>query len=294
MIEVLFGESEAASMKVAKNTIICGKTDGPTSIWIAGKKKPPKREHTGWIEGSPAEVINLGFLLDIGDITKEIDSDYRKNLIYSLYVQHAWTQDENMDRELKQIGNVYCKNFQKLCEYISEGNDIRIWYSNCPYSLCGFYHLCSILRNCSNRISAVKLPQYRKNANVIVSYNNWGEVAAEEFSNFLQDEKELSLEEIRMYAAKWNELKEDGSQLRALVNGEIVGVPKDFYDFLIWKRIGKKPIKQARLIGDILGYYRIGISDVWYAKRIEYLIHQGKIEIAENSVNRYARLIYKK
>ena len=51
MIEVLFAESESASMKVAKSTIIKVKTDGPTSVWLAGKKKPPKREHMGWIEG---------------------------------------------------------------------------------------------------------------------------------------------------------------------------------------------------------------------------------------------------
>ena len=31
MIEVLFGESEAASMKVAKNKIIVGTVNGPTS-----------------------------------------------------------------------------------------------------------------------------------------------------------------------------------------------------------------------------------------------------------------------
>lgn len=55
LIEVLFGESEAASMKAAKSTIIKAKTDGPTSVWIAGKKKPPKREHSGWIEGTAEE-----------------------------------------------------------------------------------------------------------------------------------------------------------------------------------------------------------------------------------------------
>ncbi len=42
MIEVLFAEGEAASMKAAKSTIIAGKPDGPTSVWLAGKKKPPE------------------------------------------------------------------------------------------------------------------------------------------------------------------------------------------------------------------------------------------------------------
>lgn len=47
MIEVLFGESEAAAMKAAKNTLVIGKTDGPVSVWMAGKKAPPKRECAG-------------------------------------------------------------------------------------------------------------------------------------------------------------------------------------------------------------------------------------------------------
>ena len=97
-----------------------------------------------------------------------------------------------------------------------------------------------------------------------------------------------------MYAWKWKELKQDGSFLRAFVNGKLIGVPEDFYDFLIWKCIGTKPIKQARLIGDILGYYPIGISDIWYAKRIEFFIQQKKIQVVEDSPNKYARLIYKK
>lgn len=50
------------------------KIDGPTSVWIAGKKKPPKREDSGWLEGTAEEVICLGFLLDIGDIREAVDS----------------------------------------------------------------------------------------------------------------------------------------------------------------------------------------------------------------------------
>ena len=73
MIEVLFGESEAGSMKVAKNKAVIRKTD---------------------------EVVCLGFLLDIGDIREELDGDYRRELIYSLYAQGQWGADEEIDEEL--------------------------------------------------------------------------------------------------------------------------------------------------------------------------------------------------
>lgn len=91
MIEILFGESEAASMKAAKNTVTkISKADGPTAVWCAGRKKPPEREHSGWVEGTPEEVVCLGFLLDVGDIQKDVTSDYRSKLLYSLYNQSRW------------------------------------------------------------------------------------------------------------------------------------------------------------------------------------------------------------
>ncbi len=210
MIEVLFGESEAGAMKVAKNTVIASKVDGPTAVWTVGKKKPPERENCGWIEGTAEEVICLGFLLDISDIREDVNSECRKH------------------------------------PYLADGEAIRIWYSDASYSRCGFYHLCADLQKYSNAISIIKLPEYRVRAdNSIVSYTNWGEVAAEEFAGFLTCEKKLSKEEIRMYAMSWSILQEDNSPLRAVVNGKLIGVPEDFYDFLIWKTITRKPIKEG-------------------------------------------------
>ena len=72
MIEVLFGESEAASMKAAKSTVVLSKTDGPTAIWTAGKKTADKNILTGsqgrphsrnsaalrWPDCAPAEKGN--------------------------------------------------------------------------------------------------------------------------------------------------------------------------------------------------------------------------------------------
>lgn len=291
MIEVLFGESESASMKVAKCTNITEKPDGPTSVWIAGKKKPPKKEHMGWIKGTSEEVICLGFLLDIGDIQEPIDSLYRKKLIHDLYMQESWRKDPEADAELWNLAGVYMREMQRLKEYLEEGEDIRIWYSDMPYSVCGFYHLCSILSEYENQIRVVKLPEHIVFGNNISSYQNWGDVASEEFAGFLSYERELSIEEIRMYRSVWNELKEENTPLRVIINGKIMGVAEDFYDFLIWKELTNKPIKEARLIGNIMGKYPVSKSDWWYAKRINDFIAEGKIKVAEDSEIRYARWI---
>lgn len=122
MIEVLFGESEAASMKAAKNKIIVGTANGPTSVWMAGKKAPPQKPFSGWIEGTSEEVICLGFMMDIGNIKEPMESPYRKELIYSMYAQDYLAQDEDIGNELKSAGDFYAKELQRLRGFWTRGN----------------------------------------------------------------------------------------------------------------------------------------------------------------------------
>lgn len=84
MIEVLFGESEAGSMKAAKNK---------------------------FEERTSDEVICLGFMLDIGNIKESPDSSYRKKLIYSMYSQNQWNEGENDEDtdEPKKAGDFYAE-----------------------------------------------------------------------------------------------------------------------------------------------------------------------------------------
>lgn len=291
MIEIMFGESEAASMKAAKSTIVIGKVNGPVSVWMAGKKTPPPKPFAGWIEGTPEEVICLGFMMDIGNIKEPMESPYRRELIYSMYAQNQWEQEVEIKEELKNAGKVYVKELQRLKDALDHGEPVRIWYSDAPYSRCGFYSLCQILKEYGNAMSVVKLPEYVVLDKKIISYQNWNEVSAEEFAGFLPYEKPLSREEVRMYAMLWSGLVEDNSPLRAVVNGKVLSVPEDFYDFLIWKWLKNVPVKEARLIGTILGHSQLGVGDWWYARRIESYIAQGKIRVVEASENKYARMI---
>lgn len=297
MIEVLFGESEAASMKAAKSKIVSVTADGPTAVFMAGKRALPKEKElfnnksAVWVEGTSDEVIGLGFMLDIGDISEQVDSEYRKELIYSLYFQNQLEDDEEIQKELKMAGEVYANEIFRLKKFLEDGEKIRIWYSDAPYSRCGFYSLCRLLERYDNEINVVKLPEYVVRENSIIFYKNWGEVAAEEFAAFLPYERKFSKKEVHMYAVLWSKLVEENSPLRAVVNGRVISVPEDFYDFLIFDGLSNKPVKEARLIGNIIGSSQLSVGDWWYAKRIEYYIRQGKIRVVEDSQNKYARLI---
>ncbi len=291
MIEVLFGESEAGSMKAAKNKFVAGTVNGPVSVWVAGKKTPPRKSFAGWVEGTPDEVICLGFMMDIGSIKEPMDSPYRKELIGSMYAQNQWEQDEETIQELKNAGDAYVNELYRLKRFLDSGESVRIWYSDAPYSRCGLYSLCQILKDYENKISAVKLPEYIVQDTNIVSYQSWNEVSAEEFAGFLPHERALSEQEVRMYNTLWGILAEENSPLRAIVNNRLLSVPEDFYDFLIWERLTSAPLKEARLIGDILGQSQLGVGDWWYARRIEHYIRQGKIRVVEDSKSTYARTI---
>ena len=263
MIEIMFGESEAGSMKMAKRC----KDD------------------------NDEEVICLGFLLDIGDIRKPVDSIYRKELIYSMYAQEQWGRDEEMDRELRETGNMYCREMERLLAYLQAGKPVRIWYSDAPYSAGGFYHICNELQKYENDVFAVKLPDYIEREDYAVIYSNWGEVPVEELMGFTSEERKLKKRDLLYYASLWQELREDNSPLRAVVNGRLTGVPEDFYDFLIKKEITDQPQKEAVVIGNILGNHSGGVRDWWYAKRIDVMIEHGYIKVDEKSENKYARMI---
>lgn len=265
MIEVLFGESEAASMKIAIEK--------------------------GVISGSVDKVICLALMLDIGDIRENIESPYRQELIFDMYTQNGYDNSEESLEELQKVGRKYIDEHQKFMKYALKGEPIRIWYSNAPYAMCGFYYVCNILEDISNEIFTVKLPEYIQIQDTVIAYENWGEVVPEKFGEFIRYEKKMSKIEIIIFANNWLELVDDNSHLRAVVNGQLIGVPVDFYDHLIYKHIKFKHIKEVGLIGEILGIYQLGIGDWWYESRIEHMIENNKIRIVEDSDKKYERII---
>ena len=268
MVDILFGESEAACMKYAKTI----------------RALPAE-------EGEPDTVICLAFMLDIGDIQEAIDSSYRQELIFSMYSQDQDGHDEAACRELKEAGASYIRGLARLEEYLRQGRAVRIWYSHSPYSLCGLCFLCAWMKSYKNPVSAVELPRYRANGSRIVSCRSWAEVSHDEFRHFLPLERPLSSSEREMYALLWEDLRGENAPLRAVINGNLLSVPEEFYDFLIWRELTDKPLKQAFLIGNILGKYPVGTYDWWYAQRIDTFIEQGKIRVTQDSEKKYARTI---
>lgn len=262
MIEILFGESEAGGMKIALR----------------------RRKMRG-------DVIGLPLMLDIGDISKPVLSAERRDLLFRMLYSEQYGADDEMKAELQRLGASYSRELLRLKEYLKSNETLRIWYDETPYSICGMMWLCSKLLSYKGKIYTVKLSRLIIDGDTAVEYSGWGELDPDRLAEMQIFHNRMLRPEIRVNAMHWEALKRENAPLRAVVNGSVIGVSEDFYDFLIWKYLGKEPIREAMLIGRILGENRLGISDWWYAYRIDKFIQQGNIEIVENSNKKYERLI---
>lgn len=89
-----------------------------------------------------------------------------------MFAQNQWEQDEEIEKELKNAGDNYINELHRLKDFLDIGEAVRIWYSDTPYSGCGLYSLCQILKEYKNEISVVKPPEYVVRDNHIVSYQS--------------------------------------------------------------------------------------------------------------------------
>ncbi len=281
MLEVVFSDSTKAAMKMAKTynkDSILESTIG----YIGIGKKPSKKELEKQFEGEPVggsskDVVCIGFNLDVGNIACEIDSQERKNEFYKVFGSVNFE-----DEEIEHFFHLQREDFDKMVDNVKKGQSIRVWKSNTPFSACAFAFICDVFRNINCKISVISLPEYWKTSdNTVQSCNDWAEFSPGQFYRFLPLEKEISVIEKQIQSSLWNDLKTENAPLRALVNGKLISVPEDFYDHIIIKNIPDEEFVMARLIGEILGKYPLGVGDSWYALRIKKMIDENKLEVVE-------------
>jgi len=64
---------------------------------------------------------------------------------------------------------------------------------------------------------------------------------------------------------------------------------------LLIANLPENDFNMARFIGELLGKYRLGINDSWYALRIEKMIEENKLIVVENidSSHPYGKVLRK-
>lgn len=285
MLEVVFSDSMKGSMKAAKHP--------KKEIISENKVRSQKKADDKSIGGSPADVVSINFCLDSGDISGEVEGEDRKKLFLKLF-QSPFEDHDSLTEELERYWQANIADLQKLKGRARNDESIRIWWSDAPYSICGYYFVCSILKDYNCEVSGIKLPKYMVQLdNSVQSYPDWPAIHPGKLYLFLPFERKISKPELRAIALDWEQLREEKAPLRAMLNGKLKGVPEDFYDYLIRANIPKGEFNMGRFIGEIMGKNQIGIGDGWYAKRIKMMIDNKEIEIVHDAGMSYQKILKK-
>jgi len=275
MIELAFGESPAGALKMAKSMKQGDRLNGAIAV-IGGtrKEKRKAKKPRNWsgitMGGSSKDVEALTLSLDIGDISDmDTDMNARKKLLDDLFADFPGVSDE--------IWEANQHTLTRLQEAKATLEPVRIWIcvSN-PAELCGLHFVCRLMVDAQTPLSVVLVPEQIEKDNSIISYRSTGEINPEAFGVFTEYEEPISELQRRAYANIWSDLVRENAPLRAVINGSLIGVPKDFYDFALRANIPDGEFKVAQLIGKTLSRIS-GVGDRWLFLRIQAMLQSGEL-----------------
>ena len=308
MLQIVFSDSECGALKMATHCKPSSWGDGTIGFILGDGEHEPTQEEKDqtmaqfkaqWekencrarpVGGNPGDVLCPSVGLDIGPLSGPDVEKARFDLLT------AWLggdfplpdcdPDDHTQRDM--LWEEHQRDKERLLEGSKHGEAVRIWYSNAPYSLCGFYDVLWQLRDCDCTVTALKMPRWMSlDDDMAQSCLNWGELSPGDWAKYLSLEREIPKNVRNAIAMEWSQLREENAPLRAVVNGRLHSVGEDFYDPFIRAHIPDGTFRVAQLIGEVLGRCQLGIGDWWIAKRIQAMENQGELITVTNSDSFY-------
>lgn len=277
MIELAFGESPAGALKMAKSMKQGQRLNDAVAIGVIGGTEEEQREVMReamrprvWsgitMDGSSRDVAALTLALDIGDIS---DLNARKKVLDGLLAQFPGAADSIWETNRQTLA--------RLQETKATLEPVRMWVcAGDPAEVCGLYFVCHLLADAGTPLAVVRIPDQVEKDDSVISYRSTGEVSPEALSAFAEHEEPISELRRGVYADIWSGLVRENAPLRAVVNGSLMGVPKDFYDFALRANMPDGEFKVAQLIGKTLGKVP-GVGDRWLFLRIQAMLQAGEL-----------------
>jgi hypothetical protein len=275
MIELAFGESPAGALKLAKSMKQGERLNGAIVV-IGGTRKEQReaKKPRNWsgitMEGSSNDVEALILALDIGNISDmDTDINARKKLLADLFADFP-----GMPEKIWETNLLTLTRFQEAKATLEP---IRMWICESdPAELCGLYFVCHLMVDAQIPLSVVRVPEQIEKDNSIISYRSTGEINSEEFGAFTEYEETISELQRRACANIWSDLVRENAPLRAVINGSLIGVPIDFYDFALRANMPDGEFKVAQIIGKTLNQIS-GVGDRWLFLRIQAMLQSGEL-----------------
>lgn len=153
MIEITFTESAGGGLKMAHallhNQQSSSQTTLPTEI------PPSFQAYVG------ENVFCFSLMLTVGKISEELFFSQRQDILQQLY--HDLPKDLPSGTQMaKDCIEQTKQQMTMLKKRLQEKETIRIWYSQTPDDICGFYWFCHLLQQWqfSNTVYLLKLLKY--------------------------------------------------------------------------------------------------------------------------------------
>ncbi|MTI62183.1 MAG: DUF1835 domain-containing protein [Firmicutes bacterium] len=275
MIELAFGESPAGALKMAKSMKQGDCLNGVIAVIGDTRKEQCKaKKPCTWsakrMEGSSKDVEALTLALDIGDISDmDTGMNKRKKLLDKLFADYPGVSEE--------IWETNQHTLMRLQEAKATLESVRMWVcAGNPAELCGLYFMCRLMVDVQTPLSVVRVPEQIQKDNSIISYNSTGEITPEAFAAFTAYDEPISELQHNIYANIWCNLIQENAPLRAVINGKLISVTKDFYDFALRANMPDGEFKVAQLISKTLSQIS-GVGDRWLFLRIQAMLQSGEL-----------------
>ncbi len=227
--------------------------------------------------------------MHIGRINEPEESDYRKIVPWRL--SHP---DDYDVTNAELIGKGERSGWKGFIQCKEQGNSFRIWYSENPKELCGFYYLCSLLKNYTGDVYAVRVPErirFQEDGEYRFAYET-ANLDSDLLGRIVETGVKLSSEEIGLYAEEWERLKQENALLRTVIAGKIVSVPLDFYDPLIFWFVPEEPATEESVFTDAIINMPY-VEESWIITRIQKMIDDGQIKVVKDDDDPENRMICK-
>lgn len=320
MLEIVFNESAAGSLKCGIGRgIECG---GVTAIAIlhedgrpateeeqeAARKELAEREARDRrkraqaipLDGSPADIFAFSAAFSVGQLADNRPDCLGEKRLAALRLLTGCYPADAADAALEML-TCARKNLETFLHRVRQGEGIRVWCSQSPDEQCGLYWLAAQLAaaKLTPEITLVTLPAFEERWDgVVVRRTSFGEVAPEEWGRLAENGVPLPKNYLLGLSSHWAQLQAENAPLRTMVNGQLVSMPEDCYDSFLLRELDALPdaFREAKLIGLTMGKYQLGVSDGWYAYRIEQFIQGGRLlplTKPEESSSAYHRILRK-
>lgn len=229
-------------------------------------------------------IVYLNGMLDRGDISTNSISCERQRMILQRIQSPFYYKHPISSEKAKEIVGKYVADYQRLVKFADSQQELCIWCTNSPHSVCGLFCLLSELPRWKGKISIIQLPKFVSNGNETLQPQRWPEVEVQQIYKLFSNRETAPSDVQKFTTERWNSLQRENSPLRVLVNGNIVSVEKDFYDAFILAELRRcQPVQMGELMNRLMNRYEgLGVYGIW--ERLEFLMQKGNLQTKEKKL----------